>query len=444
MFSSPDTVKIFLLICIAAINFVPIFKYIKRSKDSFWILPFTPFIISYLLNYPLKAVLLLFPPIYASDISIIMNYNIDDMIGALVFSTLFFFIFMFITLRLLKKLDLKNYRERINILLDSVALRKIINTISALVIFVSLFKIFNTSFYGLSSEYKNTTLDNILLIIFPLIYVAILFNYLLFKRKKTTLALFNTIALILASLVLSFISTAKGPLFIILFIYLIVKQLNNERFNFKLVIPVTIILISFWYYSYASRSYGNVHNVSGFGDLESNVELVTYSNISGFDLVVNTLFNRFELFQNLIYTIKKSDTINKGVFVAGSAIEIVTFIPTIFWKDRPFPYFNYFVSKEILGLWMFNNSSSIGRIGEAFFILGNLGFLFGGIYALLFYQIFKFLYLRSKKYFSILIYFNIYLLYLIHDDYFFQSAFALVITSLFIILIVSLYSNKVR
>jgi hypothetical protein len=443
MFSSPDTIKIFLIILIAAINFVPVFKYIKRSKDSFWILPFTPFIIDYLLNYPLKAVLLIFPPIYISDISVVMNYNINDMIGALVFSTLFFFIFMFITLRLLRKLDLKNYRERINKLLASAAMKKIIYIVSALVLSVSMFKILNTSFYGLSNEYKNSTLDNILLIIFPLIYISILFNYLLFKRKKTRLALFNTIALILASLVLSFISTAKGPLFIILFIYLIAKQLNNEKFNLKLVIPVIIIFISFWYYSYASRFYGNVHSVSGFGDLRSNVELVTYSDISGFDLVVNTLFNRFELFQNLIYTIKKSDRIEKGVFVAGSAIEIVTFIPTIFWKDRPFPYFNYFVSKEILGLWMFTNSSSIGRIGEAFFILGYIGFLFGGIYAFLFYQIFKSFYLKSKKYFSVLIYFNIYFLYLIHDDYFFQSVFALVITSLLIILIASFYSKKI-
>ncbi|MBV6419263.1 MAG: hypothetical protein DAHOPDDO_00479 [Ignavibacteriaceae bacterium] len=444
MFSSTDTAKIFLIISIAAINFVPVLKYIKRTKSSFWILPFTPFIITYLLNYPLKTVLLLFPPIYISDISILMDYNIDDIIGALIFSTLFFFIFMAISLKLLKKIDLKSYRERIQMLLDKPAMRKIINTISALVIFISLYKIFNTSFYGLSSEYKNTTLDNIILIIYPLIYVAILFNYLLFKRKKTRLALINTLLLIAASLILSFISTAKGPLFILLFVYLIVKQLSNERFNLKLVIPVIIIFISFWYYSYASRFFGNVHDVSGFGDLRSNVELVTYSNISGFDLVVNTFFNRFELFQNLIYTIKKSDRIDKGVFVAGSAIEIVTFIPSIIWTDRPFPYFNYFVSKEILGFWMSFSSSSIGRIGEAFFILGYMGFLFGGIYALLFYQIFKVFYLKSKKYFSVLIYFNIYLLYLIHDNYFFQSAFTLVITSLLIILITSLYSKKIR
>lgn len=445
MFNSPDNFKILILIALLIINFIPFVYYLKYTKGAFFILPFTPFIISYLLNYPVKALLLFYPPIRPENIDVIFQFTIDELLFSLIFATAFYLCFIWVTIHYVKKLDLKICREKVFLLLDHSNTKRVLTVFSTLILIISGYIFLSENFFGLTREYKNTFLDNIILQFYGLNFVIILFNILLYKRTNKKNALFFASLLILAVLINSAFTTAKGPLIILFFIYLIMKTIFKERINLKVVTLAFSLFIIFWVYSYSSRYFGNVQDVKDINDLILNYEKASDNSVSAIEISTNALFNRFEHLQNLIYTIKRVNNIDKGIFVFGSTAELLNFIPSLIWPDRPFTYFNYFVVSDIFQS-KYVSSAAIGRIGEAYFVLGLSGFLMGLFYAYLFSYLFKKFYYKTRVRYYIFIYFNLYLMYFITDNYLFQGILSVVYSNMFLIgtyLLIS-KNNKIR
>jgi len=132
-----DHIQLFVLI---AINFIAFFAYLKLSlKYQFWLLPFSIYFISYLINYPLKAVYLM----YFADVSypnILFFYDSDDLIGALAYATVYFIVFVLCTTFLIRKYLTQTSQDKKSLQEYMPYLEKLLNILVFIIVIITLTK----------------------------------------------------------------------------------------------------------------------------------------------------------------------------------------------------------------------------------------------------------------------------------------------------------------
>ena len=242
----------------------------------------------------------------------------------------------------------------------------------------------------------------------------------------------------------SFMTTSKAPLIVIGIVYLLYKEIVHEKIS-KVIFAVLIFLVfATFYYSYYTRYFGESIGKINIDTALNNAEMAYYNKENILSITSVAFFNRIELFDNLIYTMKKSDQVKKGYYTFGSVAELLNLVPHAILKDRPFLYFDYFVVENILVSGLKGVSSSIGKIGESFFVLGYFGLTLSIIYAFIYFYLYYFLVYTNITLSKLLIYLNLYFLYFLNDNYFFQNIVVILYLSLFIILMNFFFNTKIK
>ncbi|NLH39964.1 MAG: oligosaccharide repeat unit polymerase [Elusimicrobia bacterium] len=424
------------------INFSIFYLYLLKAKDkNFWLLPFTLFNLSYLINYPLKAFFLINNWVDKELIEVIIPYDINDITKALIYSTIFYGLFNISSiyfLHNLKKIDWRNifklHRNRF----------KVFTLI--LLVFISLSFVwkfvFFSKFYGFANEAKFNYLDifisNLQPLKYLLIFLLLSFYRLNFKRKYLVLSIIMSFVIAFDSL----ISTSKAPIFILFMLYIIYLNIYSLKVKKIWLLLFSLIVIGNIYYSYAIRYYGKIHGEITFENVKNNFSVAIDSFDGINERIISSFYNRIELLDNLIYLQKRYGNFDKSYFTLGSFVEILNIIPRALWSNKPNLELCYFMVEIIQNKQMKNVSAGVGRIGESFLILGNIGFISGIINSfIMFFIYYKTLYIHKSP-FLILFYVNLIFTYFISDNYIFQSFANLVLMSLFIFVLIKLIPNK--
>ena len=423
-----DWVEKFILFALFAINILFFYLYVKDAKRiGFWFLPSSLIIFTYFMNYILKPILLLNPPIEADKLLIYFPYTTQDFIFGLFYSTLYFITFVCGCIFFNRKLP-RNittiFRHNVSISQD---LEKFNNLLSLISILSYLYLLNTKGIYGFDTGYQRGFWDIILSISASFAYPCFFISLLLFKLNKHKSQILVLISLVGILLIDSAFSTSKAPILLLLFLYLLYADIVKIKINKWVIATVAPLILIMFFYSYYSRYYSNTSIIS-LDLVTNNLEQMMNNLDLFYNLVFPSMFNRFELFDNLIYTTLRVDVIDKGYFTYGSVVELFNLIPRFIWTSRPYLYFDYYVGIEILG--NYSSSASAGRIGEAYFVFGRLGFLMGLPYAYISYLAIKML--RDKITIAKVFFFAyLYIHYFAHDDYLFQTAnaifFALII-----------------
>lgn len=382
----PTIVEKSIVVLLVAINFIITYIYFRLiTPGTKWILPSSIFVLYYNISYPLKT-LYIINPIF--EIHTFHYFTCSDLILALLYSTVFFTCFISIFLFLIRKYAF-NLPNGINIMRGSANL-KVAVYIFTILYFIGFYTKYSIlSYYGfLEIEVSWTVFEN-MIINLSTIWPAVLLLSLVYKNKY--------------------------PL----------------RFGCLSVIVISFVVLEILLSTHKAITYYRMDISSVVITLSSLVE--TFYQFQ--DRILGSFFDRFELVDNLIYTMQRVNYLDLGYYKFGSLAEIFNLIPSIFWPERPEINLNIFVNREILGTGFEKVTSSIGRIGESYLIFGCAGVTFGFLYGLLFFLAYYYLFYNPKNSLYTFIYLYLFFSYFIFDDYFFQSLFTICFVSISIIVV---------
>lgn len=401
---------------------------------TFWYMPFSIYTLFYMLNYPIRAIMLVFFVVLQGRFYV-RDFTLDDMIKALAFATAFFILFIFTSAHLIKR-NKHNFPRTFDLCdIESTRL-KLITNILFIVVSLSYLYLYKTQNFYNWDPYKapQTLVQSIAIQFSILIYVGIFAALLVVKKigdKRYYIHFFIYIAILMVHALLS---TSKAIILIILVIYLFYKNLFEEKVSKGMAVFIFGLVILSFFYSYDVRSYGLHLERTDVKALGNNLYIIQRRTQSAEDIPWESTLNRFSLLDDLIYTMLRTDYIDKGYFTFGTIVEVANVIPRFIWPGRPFLSFSHFAHTNIYGK-TFMASVPIGIIGESFFVYGWFGFLVGWIQAWLYFIIFERLFLRKRTLFYFALYINLYFCYLIHDTYMFRSFNIIVFGGILIYLI---------
>lgn len=410
-------------------------------KWCFWTLPSTVIGVVYFLNYPIRAAYIVYIGDRVDDI-LHMAYNVEDLAQALAYATIYYGLFVITTVFLIKKyLKLPS----VELMQEEDAKRgfaRFANVLCIAVLLAAAIRYRSLQIQGIvggemAGAFGDTLLDNIMYLQWVAMFAAAVMIW-RFRMKRFALHFGLVVAVLLLR---SFVLTEKASIFIFAILYLVCESFLKINSRKTVFIAIMCLGLGNSMYSYMIRSYGNFRGTINKDTVAGNLG-TTMDNREELWQMGPYLINRFNLMDNLIYTMKRSEQMDKGVYKFGTVVEIANFIPRVIWPERPFLYFNYFVVEQIFGL-PFGSSDSIGRIGESYFVASYAGVFAGIGYAWLFFFLFYRLWHLATRVYKRLIFINIFGIYIIHDAYLFQAAVPLVFTGL-IIWIVSLPGPRER
>jgi hypothetical protein len=404
-----------------------------------WALPLSVPCLSYFFNYPLKALYLVYPLFGKEGIEVLHDYDFGDLLAALVFATAFFALLLsaFFTLA-------GRYLEGAPAFLDAVRREKApleygLAALALLLVVVNAYRLSTGRFYGFNEGgQERTLLENLLLNVAPLQVSVMLAAAIHGKVNGSRIGWGAFAALAAFTVANSLLTTSKAVLIIAFFAYLFYKSILGERVRKGTVALLAAAILAQWVYSYSARFAGTVFEGRiGAETVARNVEAVSANSDAVRDRIAFSFVNRLELLDDLIYTMVRVRDIDPGPYLYGSVVEAANLVPSFAWPGRPFLQFNYFVVYEILGKRQAGVSSSVGRAGEAYFVLGWGGIAAGLLYGGLFFAAYYFLCHRARRAYSVLVYPNLLFAYVIHDNYLAQSLSSLVFTNLLLLAVLS-------
>lgn len=338
-----------------------------------------PFVF-YIVNYPVRA-LLLQSGIWDSE----FTFDAFDILISLEYSFVFFLI-LYVTYRQNSIFKNENDVKGIGRSEADVFLCNITFVISLLVFGYKVYTGHLFELYSDESELYSTFGNNLIMMLGPLKWFAIALALLLWKCTANRWRLIQAFVLFCIILTESIVSSAKGPLFSLLILYLFVMSAYGKRINYYLVALSVFIIVVLSIFSYYIRYFGQVTGEFNTETLIKNYQVASAISQSDYDVKTGLghIANRLNYLDALALTIEKRDAVATGYYPAGSISELLTLVPRFVWGNRPLFNFNIFATREIWGYSEMNSETPIGRIGESFLVLGFFGLIYAAFYGYIF------------------------------------------------------------
>jgi len=310
---------------------------------------------------------------------------------------------------------------------------------------VFLYKIYNGKLFELyteESELYSTFGNNLIMMLGPLKWFAIALSLLLWKCTANKLRLLQAFVLFSIILTESLVSSAKGPLFSLLILYLFIMSAYGKRLNYYLVTISAVLIVVLSVFSYYIRFFGQVTGEFSADTLIKNYQVATEISQSEYDLKTGLghIAKRLNYLDALALTMEKRDTVATGYYTAGSVSELLTILPRFVWEGRPLLNFNIFATREIWGYTDMNSETPIGRIGESFLVLGFFGVIYAVFYGYLFALIEKLV--LGMRTVHLAFYFFLLNYYVIPDSHIVFYWKTILFESLVLYLMILLYRQK--
>jgi hypothetical protein len=193
-----------------------------------------------------------------------------------------------------------------------------------------------------------------------------------------------------AVLLYSVVSTSKGSLLQIFVCILVVVSalgLNTVRRSAMLVALVVVVGVPFAIYSYELRdkAYFAVRGLDEY-DIRTVIGLLSSPSMEEvFGKRFISVVERATGYGDGLARLVEARSVDRDpIYVFGSVVEIGNLIPRFLWEDRPHLSFNHYVTGAVWGQYGLLSESPIGRVGEAFYVGGWAGLIYGAVYGVLF------------------------------------------------------------
>lgn len=338
-----------------------------------------PFVF-YMVNYPVRALILQLG-IWEPEFS----FDAYDILIPLEYSFVFFLI-MYVTYR---QSSIFRDENDVKSITRTEADEFLCNVTFVISLLVFGYKVYTGNLFELyseESELYSSFGNNLIMMFGPLKWFAIALALLLWKCTANRWRLMQALVMFCMILVESIVSSAKGPLFSLLILYLFTMSAYGKRINYYLVTLSASAIIILSIFSYYIRYFGQVTGEFSAETLTRNYQVASEISQSDYDVKTGLghIANRLNYLDALALTVKKRDTVTTGNYPAGSFSELLTLVPRFVWENRPLFNFNIFATREIWGYSELISETPIGRIGESFLVLGFFGLLYAVFYGFIF------------------------------------------------------------
>jgi hypothetical protein len=160
---------------------------------------------------------------------------------------------------------------------------------------------------------------------------------------------------------------------------------------------------------------------------------------------VGKVFSRFDGVDSLILCQRPNPLHRKGLYAAGSLVELGNMFPRVVWKTRPHLSFNHHVTHAVWGMPKYYFlEMPIGRIGESFYVLNWGGVVYALFYALLWRWLYRRFMLRSTNDLETAFYLCLLFVVVLPDAYLVYNWKRLVVVTAAYILVSSKGATSVR
>jgi hypothetical protein len=347
------------------------------------------------LGYPVRyALILAKPDIFSeSELAMSSSFGVEDFFAALLFASAFI-----AAIGLGLRIMLPSSKRA----LSAVTFETLRFTVQDRLLVHFIFLVFATAsgymyvVYGISGLYDDYSQlqKNVAEVILGEIanlkwFVAALCLLAYFKSYRR-IFIIEALLIFLSIFFVSLLTTSKGGIlnFIIYILLLLAVIGKNPSKGVLIAIFCLGLLFSVVSYEMREVAYYNIREttsqlsiLSHYGDLGLNIDSLKFL----FEKNIFTLIDRVSYYGDALVLMSNQDVRDgTDLYMYGSLVEIGNLIPRILWEDRPHLSFNHHVTGAVWGMKMLLSETPIGRVGEAYYVGGWLGFLVGFAYALMF------------------------------------------------------------
>lgn len=345
--------------------------------------PFFWFSFHFLLNYPLRA-LLLGIKYQHTMFDIEDKYIINALFYALIFyiiSSYFNYLFNNSENKLFNPIKIKIFKISSNNFWKYFAL--------FLIFFISLgfiIAIKNDSFNYVGknvTEKEYTIINAISLNLSSLVYFLYGVSIINLKRYKDNLILkFSFIICIILLYLRGIIAGSRGFYVVAIFLIIIAIFYNSEIRKimglFAIIILMGIILsIGTTIFRTSSAEFIFSEDYDAISRIEKSLNEAKFENFG--QILEHAIERNTYALDSTAYLLKDyyhNDNQNKGRYRFGSIMDLRHLVPKIIWVDRDVEDFNYWMGTYMHNASYMSLNFPVGRIGESIYILGYMGIIF--------------------------------------------------------------------
>jgi len=272
-----------------------------------------------------------------------------------------------------------------------------------------VYKAVSSDLFGLYEtleDLKHSFLFNLMHLAADLKWFLVAYAFLRIQRTKSMPVIILAVSVTATIVISAFVSTAKGDLVALPLLWAICVWLVRDRLPKLTMAFAVVAIIGFAFYSYTARKYDylGVRSVEGGSMLESvrrTAGTVAHMHKENKDLwkeQAGKVFSRFDGMDSLTLCQRSDLFIEKGLYVAGSIVELGNVVPRLVWPTRPHLSFNHHATYAVWGRSNYYFlEMPIGRIGESFYVLNWGGLVYAVFYALLWKWMYRTFMLRSRN-----------------------------------------------
>ena len=390
---------IFSIAVFVIIHFGIVYVYMKLTPSEYRLMePGCLLFIVYLLLYPVRAITLFF---CNGE-----NIHMADTLPALTFTAIYMLCYT-----LGASAAYGGNQKRVSVVsISSKESKTLENSISIdlllwLVVVSFLIIIFyygDYNFLGvkrLKDLYVSSIPNTILRMIWDLRFFALSLSLLFYLKYRHLKYGIIFLVLFFETIISCLISTGKGDMVNLLISYIVCSRIAGLKIKTRRIALFTCFILLFSVYSYYIRfNTGIAEKRSRWNTEESYTQMsaIDWDRVKNqLKTITDAIFSRFNYLDGLTLAMSRDVSVEKTPYVFGSTVELVMFVPRFLFPDRPFYNFSMFTAKAVFKRPFTFLEMPVGRIGEAYLVLGWSGCFMGGFYGWLFTKIF--LYFRNKN-----------------------------------------------
>lgn len=359
-----------------------------RARRCFWLNPLVAPITVWTLSYPVWALLN-----GTSLVPTLETFEVETRVYVVLFSTLFVGA-MGIALRAvfpsgLRKIEPMRFgsgrRGRTE--------ERVIHVLFATVLLSWLARWSAGLVFGLYEDFESLThslVENIIGELSNLVWLAFPACLIAFGVTRRKVFLVESSVLGANLLLYAVVSTSKGVIAQVAMCILMVMSALGISTLMRTGLVVALLVAGgglFGLYSYELRNkaYFAVRGQEEY-DVSRVINVLTLSSVDQLlEMRGTALIERITGYgEGLARLLEGRSADRDRTYVLGSVVEIGNLVPRVVWEERPHLSFNHYVTGAVWGQYGLLSESPIGRIGEAFYVGGWIGIVYGIVYAVAF------------------------------------------------------------
>ncbi|MGA2032740.1 MAG: hypothetical protein ABSG68_10815 [Thermoguttaceae bacterium] len=421
----------FLILLLLANGMLAWFAKARVFPVEGWVSPLAFWLPFYLLNYPVRAVVLYLASGTALEFELnSQRYDFEpaEIAIGLLYATLFATILLGIYVILCRGRSVFDFQSCVRTRGTAVTAwqKTVLNVVFGVYLAAFGYRAITNSLFTLYEEMddlKRSSADNVVALLDVLKWPLLAFGFLRLLDRKTPSALLYAGVGAATIVYGALVSTAKGEIVCLLVLWGVCFWLKRGKLPLKQLALGAVVIAAFSLYSMTVRMEGTVTKrgaeaENAFSDNQTRAADHYADNGIGLEEIA-VVSSRLSYLDAIILAQRKGTFLNEGPYLLGSLVEFGNVVPRALWPDRPLLSFNHEMTYAVWSMpdWEYFLEMPIGRIGESFFVLNWMGVLYAVFYAAIWSWIYHRFFVMAHDDLSRAFYLSVLILFIFPDAY---------------------------